>query len=126
MVQNQRRVWNEIFDRVEIQTPDAREKSRFYTNLYRALSGRNTWSDVNGEWIDPDERVQQLTDPDAVMLGCDALVDDVLEHESGDEPDRARMVGALGELRTATLRQMRLAGQRPGGFGIHQRHGRRA
>ncbi len=73
VVANQRRVWNDIFERVEIQTPDAREKCRFYSNLYRALVGRNTWSDVNGEWTDPDERRQKLTDPDAVMLGSDAL-----------------------------------------------------
>jgi len=73
VVENQRRVWNQIFDRVEIETPDAREKERFYSNLYRALVGRNTWSDVNGEWTDPDERRQKLTDPDAVMLGSDAL-----------------------------------------------------
>ncbi|MGO8674314.1 MAG: GH92 family glycosyl hydrolase [Limisphaerales bacterium] len=73
VVSNQRRVWNQLFDRVEITTPDAREKSRFYSNLYRALSGRNTWSDANGEWIDPDGRRQKLDDPDAVMLGSDAL-----------------------------------------------------
>ncbi len=73
VVQNQRRVWNDLFNRVEIETPDAREKTRFYSNLYRALSGRNTWSDVNGRWIDPAGRAQQLADPDAVMLGCDAL-----------------------------------------------------
>ena len=73
VARNQQRVWNNIFDRVDIQTPDVREKSRFYTNLYRALSGRCTWSDVSGKWVDPFGRVQQLTDPDAVMLGCDAL-----------------------------------------------------
>jgi predicted alpha-1,2-mannosidase len=73
VVSNQRRVWNRLFERVEITTPDAREKSRFYSNLYRALSGRNTWSDANGEWIDPDARTQKLDDPDAVMLGSDAL-----------------------------------------------------
>ena len=73
VVENQRRVWNEIFDRVEIETPDAREKCRFYSNLYRAFSGRNTWSDVNGEWSDADGRRQKLTDPDALMLGSDAL-----------------------------------------------------
>lgn len=73
VVQNQRRVWNDIFDRVEIETLDAREKTRFYTNLYRALSGRNTWSDVNGGWVDPEGRAQQLADPGNVMLGCDAL-----------------------------------------------------
>ena len=73
VVQGQRRAWNEIFQRVDIETPDAREKSRFYSNLYRSLSGRNTWSDVNGEWIDPDGRTQKVAKPDDVMLGSDAL-----------------------------------------------------
>ena len=73
VVQNQRSVWNEIFNRVQIETPEAREKTRFYTGFYRALSGRNIWSDVNGKWIDPFGRPQQLADPDAVMLGSDAL-----------------------------------------------------
>ena len=73
VVDNQRSVWNEIFNRIEIETPDAAEKTRFYTGFYRGLSGRNTWSDVNGKWIDPFGRPQQLTDPDAVMLGSDAL-----------------------------------------------------
>lgn len=73
VVQSQRNVWNELLGRVEIETPDAREKTRFYSNFYRAFSGRNTWSDVNGEWIDPEERLQKLTDPNAVMLGGDAF-----------------------------------------------------
>lgn len=73
VVQNQRNVWNNIFHRVEIQTPDARQKTRFYTNLYRALSGRNQFSDVNGQWIDPVGRVQRLPNPDGVMLSSDAL-----------------------------------------------------
>jgi predicted alpha-1,2-mannosidase len=73
VVQNQRSVWNEIFNRIEIETPDPREKTRFYTGFYRGLSGRNIWSDVNGKWIDPFGRPQQLTDPHAVMLGSDAL-----------------------------------------------------
>ena len=73
VVQNQRRVWNDIFNRVDIQTDDVRERTRFYSNLYRALSGRSTWSDVSGKWIDPFGRAQQLTDTNAVMLGSDAL-----------------------------------------------------
>jgi hypothetical protein len=36
VVANQRRAWNDLFDRIEIETPDAREKSRFYSNFYRA------------------------------------------------------------------------------------------
>jgi len=73
VVENQRRAWNELLGRVEIESPDAREKARFYSNLYRALVGRNTWSDANGEWVDPEERVQQLKDTRSVMLGCDAF-----------------------------------------------------
>jgi predicted alpha-1,2-mannosidase len=73
VVQNQRRAWNELLGRVTIETPDAREKTRFYSNFYRALVGRNTFSDVNGAWTDPEEHVQRLKDPDAVMLGCDAF-----------------------------------------------------
>ncbi len=73
VVRHQREVWNQLLGRVEIESPDAREKCRFYSNLYRALVGRNTWSDVNGEWTDPNEKRQQLDDSDTVMLGCDAL-----------------------------------------------------
>ncbi|HEV2328140.1 MAG TPA: GH92 family glycosyl hydrolase [Verrucomicrobiae bacterium] len=73
VVQNQRKAWDELFDRVEIETPNAREKTRFYSNIYRAFSGRNIWSDDNGQWVDPDGRVQKLRNPKNVMLGCDAL-----------------------------------------------------
>lgn len=73
VVSNQRTVWNEQFSHVEIETSDAREKARFYSNYYRSLVGRNIWSDANGEWMDPNEKLQKLSDPDAVMLGCDAF-----------------------------------------------------
>ena len=73
VVQNQRNTWNTLLSRVEIGSPDAREKSRFYSNMYRSLAGRNTFSDANGEWTDPEEHKQKLNDPDAVMLGCDAF-----------------------------------------------------
>ncbi|MGH7941052.1 MAG: GH92 family glycosyl hydrolase [Limisphaerales bacterium] len=73
VAQNQRKTWNKLFDQIEIETPNAREKTRFYSNLYRALSGRNIWSDVNGQWIDPYGRVQKLRNPRNVMLGSDAL-----------------------------------------------------
>lgn len=49
VVQNQKDVWNGIFNRLDITTNDRLEKVRFYTNMYRALC-RNLWSDVNGEW----------------------------------------------------------------------------
>ncbi|MFD1768820.1 GH92 family glycosyl hydrolase [Sphingobacterium suaedae] len=66
------RTWNDLFGRVAIKTNDAREKTRFYTNMYRAFC-RNTFSDVDGRWVDAAERVQQFTDNDGVALGCDAF-----------------------------------------------------
>ena len=68
-----KKTWNEILGRVEIKSNDAREKMRFYTNLYRAFC-RNTFSDVDGKWIDGFDKVQQLNDPEnEVALGCDAF-----------------------------------------------------
>ena len=71
VVQNQKDVWNDILDRVRITTPDRMEKVRFYTNMYRALC-RNTWSDVNGQWVAPDETVRQCK-PGQLAMGCDAF-----------------------------------------------------
>ncbi|MDO4195678.1 MAG: GH92 family glycosyl hydrolase [Prevotellaceae bacterium] len=72
VVNNQLTVWNDILSRVEITTPDRMEKVRFYTNLYRSFC-RNRWSDVNGQWVTPDESVRQLSDKDHMALGCDAF-----------------------------------------------------
>ena len=42
--------------------------------MYRALCSRNTWSDVNGEWVSTDGRVRCVADPaNDAMLGCDAF-----------------------------------------------------
>jgi len=71
---NQVDVWNELFARVEIATDDRLEKVRFYNNMYRALCSRNTWSDVNGQWVATDGKVRTVADPEKdVMLGCDAF-----------------------------------------------------
>jgi predicted alpha-1,2-mannosidase len=72
VVENQKKVWNELLSRLTVSTSDRLEKVRFYTNMYRALS-RNTWSDVNGEWIAADGSRQKLTNPDHLALGCDAF-----------------------------------------------------
>ncbi|MGV8877713.1 MAG: GH92 family glycosyl hydrolase [Sphingobacteriaceae bacterium] len=70
---NQKQTWNNLLERVSINSNDSREKMRFYTNMYRALCSRNTWSDVDGKWVDATEVVRQLKDPDARALGCDAF-----------------------------------------------------
>lgn len=72
VVQNQKDVWNDILNRVVITSDDRMEKMRFYTNVYRAFC-RNTWSDVNGEWMSPSKKIQRFTNTDHVALGCDAF-----------------------------------------------------
>ncbi|MCP4263893.1 MAG: hypothetical protein GY774_41260 [Planctomycetes bacterium] len=69
---NHLKTWNDLLGRIEIHTTDRREKVRFYNNLYRSFC-RNIWSDVNGQWIDGMEKVQQLRGTDEVALGCDAF-----------------------------------------------------
>jgi hypothetical protein len=72
VVENQIKVWNSYLSRIEISTDNRLEKLRFYSNFYRSLC-RNTWSDVNGEWIAPDETKQKFSNPDHLALGCDAF-----------------------------------------------------
>ncbi len=65
--------WDELMQRVLITSNDQREKMRFYTNFYRSLCSRNTFSDVNGEWRDADEVVRKMEDSSSPALGCDAF-----------------------------------------------------
>jgi predicted alpha-1,2-mannosidase len=69
----QMETWNKLIGRVQITSNDRREKIRFYSNMYRGLASRNTWSDVDGRWVDATQKIQQLKDPNALALGCDAF-----------------------------------------------------
>ena len=64
--------WNQILNRLAVESNDRREKIRFYTNVYRAFC-RNTYSDADGRWIDATSITQRFSDPDALALGCDAF-----------------------------------------------------
>jgi len=70
---NQIAVWNSYFDRIKIQTNDRNEKIRFYNNMYRSICSRNTWNDVNGDWMSADGVKQTLKNPEHRVLGCDAF-----------------------------------------------------
>ena len=72
VVENQKTIWNSYLTRIQIETDNRLEKVRFYSNFYRSMC-RNTWSDVNGEWIAPDETKQKFTNPNHLALGCDAF-----------------------------------------------------
>jgi predicted alpha-1,2-mannosidase len=63
VAQKQVNIWNQYLGRIEIETDDYLQKVKFYTNLYRAFSGRVAWGDVNGQWVDMNEEVQTFEDP---------------------------------------------------------------
>tara|TARA_R110000868_G_scaffold76774_5_gene220528 strand:- start:15883 stop:19125 length:3243 start_codon:yes stop_codon:yes gene_type:complete len=71
--ENQEKAWNKLFERVIITSSDRLEKTKFYSNMYRALVSRNIFSDVDGSWVDAEENIQKITDPNGVALGCDAF-----------------------------------------------------
>ena len=70
---HQRQTWNDLFERVQIETDDHLQKVKFYTNFYRAFCARTIMSDVDGQYVDMYERVQKLPNPDSPVLGCDAF-----------------------------------------------------
>ncbi|MCP4310961.1 MAG: glycoside hydrolase family 92 protein, partial [Bacteroidetes bacterium] len=71
--ENARTVWNELLSKIEVSGGTETDKKKFYTNLYRSYVARTIWSDVNGQYRDPCEKVRTLEDPDSPMLGCDAF-----------------------------------------------------
>lgn len=71
--QNQKKVWNDLFNRVKITSSDFTEKRRFYNAMYRSVCSRNIFSDVNGQWKGTDLKVNMLDDKNDVALGCDAF-----------------------------------------------------
>ena len=70
---NHEKVWNDLLKRVLITTQDRKEKTRFYSNMYRAIVSRNIFSDVDGSWMDATENPQKFEDANGVALGCDAF-----------------------------------------------------
>lgn len=71
--EHQEKTWEQLFKRVIISTDNSLEKTRFYSNMYRALVSRNIFSDVDGSWMDATEEKQQFKNPNDVALGCDAF-----------------------------------------------------
>ncbi|WP_205510682.1 GH92 family glycosyl hydrolase [Longitalea arenae] len=69
---NARKVWNGMLSKIQVQGGTEEERKKFYTNMYRSYVARTTWSDVNGKYVDVNEKVQQVR-PDSPVYGCDAL-----------------------------------------------------
>lgn len=63
VVEDSRNEWNNYLGRVEVEGGTLEEKSRFYTDLWKALQGRRILSDVNGKYADmtgPERRIGQI------------------------------------------------------------------
>jgi predicted alpha-1,2-mannosidase len=69
---NARAIWNNLLGKIKVEGSTEVNKKKFYSNLYRSYVARATWSDVNGKWIDPNEKERQ-SDPNTPILGSDAF-----------------------------------------------------
>lgn len=65
-----REEWNGLLSKIEVQGDEV-DKEKFYTNLYRSYA-KQTWSDVDGRYRDPLERIQ-TTKGAHPMYGGDAF-----------------------------------------------------
>jgi len=52
VVKDSKKEWNSLLSRIEIQGGTQEQQKRFYTDLWHALQGRRTISDVNGAYPD--------------------------------------------------------------------------
>ena len=67
---NARNVWNGLLSKIKVEGGTEVDKKKFYSNFYRSYVARTTWSDVNGKYIDVNEKPQQSSSP---VYGSDAL-----------------------------------------------------
>ena len=63
--------WNSLLGQIRIEGGSEEDKTKFYTNLYRAYAGKQTWSDINGKYIDAMENQRTITKGE--MYGGDAF-----------------------------------------------------
>ncbi len=70
---NARDTWNNLLKNIEVEGGSDADRTKFYTNLYRSFVARTIFSDANGKYVDPNGRVQQLSNPESPMMGCDAF-----------------------------------------------------
>jgi len=62
-------VWNKLLSSVAVEGGTDEDKLKFYTNLYRCYAAKQTWNDVNGKYMDPCEKVQQMPDGQSLYGG---------------------------------------------------------
>jgi predicted alpha-1,2-mannosidase len=73
VVEDSKDEWNKILSTLQVESKGEELKTKFYTNMYRAYSGRSVWSDVNGKYIDMYEKEQQPANPQQPVYGSDGF-----------------------------------------------------
>lgn len=68
VVANARKIWDDYLGRIEIETDDQLQRTKFYTNLYRAIGAKAIWSDVDGRYVDENEEIKKLELPGDVIV----------------------------------------------------------
>ncbi|HCO67113.1 MAG TPA: glycoside hydrolase family 92 protein [Dysgonomonas sp.] len=71
VVNQTRQKWNTLLGKIKVEGRSEADKSKFYTNLYRAFAGKQTWNDADGKYMDACEQVRQLETGN--MYGGDAF-----------------------------------------------------
>lgn len=67
-----RNQWNALLGKIKVEGTNEINKKKFYTNMYRSYVARTTWSDVNGKWVDPNEKIRTAS-TNSPILGSDAF-----------------------------------------------------
>lgn len=67
-----RKQWNDLLGRIKVDGGTEVDRVKFYTNLYRAFCGKQTWSDVDGRYRDACENIRCIEDGKS-MYGGDAF-----------------------------------------------------
>ena len=61
--------WAKLLSKVEVEGGSDVDKMKFYTNLYRCYAAKQTWNDVDGKYMDPCEKVQQMPEGQDIYGG---------------------------------------------------------
>lgn len=61
--------WNNLLSSVIVEGGSEVDRIKFYTNLYRCYAAKQTWNDVNGKYMDPCEKVQQMPEGQSLYGG---------------------------------------------------------
>ncbi len=73
VVDNVRKVWNNLLSCVEVNSNNETDISKFYTNFYRSFCGKNIFDDVNGQYMDMCGKLQQITSPATHIFSGDGF-----------------------------------------------------